>query len=251
MSHRRFAALSLSLLFASVSVGAAKPTATNIAAAVNADRPAEDKARDAERKPAEMLAFGQVKRGQTIVDYLPGKGYFTRLFSTAVGPKGTVYAVVPQLLIDKYKDRKTPPSVSLEPGHANVHDTIAPDGSLGVPAGKVDLVWTSQNYHDVHILAGADGTAALNKAAYDALKPGGAYVVLDHAGVAGLDDAGMAKLHRIDEALVKREVVAAGFVLEAESPTLHNPADPRSANVIDPSIRGKTDQFILRFRKPK
>jgi predicted methyltransferase len=249
--HRRLlAASALALLFASPGLAATKPT--GIAAALaDAGRPADDKARDAERKPAEMLTFAEVKRGQTIVDYLPGKGYFTRLFSTAVGPKGTVYAVVPQLLLDKLKDRKAPPSVSTEPGHANVHDAIAPNDALGVPAGKIDLVWTSQNYHDIHIWAGAEGTAGLNKAVYAALKPGGLFVVLDHAGAPGLDDAGMAKLHRIDESLVKREVVAAGFVFEAESPVLHNPADPHDVPVFDPSIRGKTDQFILRFRKPR
>ena len=94
-------------------------------------------------------------------------------------------------------------------------------------------------------------TAALNKAAFEALKPGGVYVVEDHAGPAGLDDAGMGKLHRIDEALVKKEVLAAGFKLDGESTVLRNPADPHTANVFDPSIRGKTDQFVLRFRKPR
>jgi predicted methyltransferase len=254
-SHRfapRFAAATaLALLLASA--GSSKPASGGIAAAVaDKTRPAADTARDAERKPADMLAFAQVKRGQTIVDYLPGKGYFTRLFSNAVGPHGIVYADVPQLLLDKWpKDKPLPASVSAEPGHTNVHDAVAKNGSLGVPAGSADLVWTAQNYHDVHIWAGAEGTAGLNKGVFEALKPGGLYVVLDHAGAAGLDDAGMKAQHRIDESLVKREVVAAGFVLEGESDVLRNPADPHSANVFDPSIRGKTDQFVLKFWKPK
>jgi predicted methyltransferase len=246
MSNRAAFALSVLLL---ASPALAK-TPTYIAAAVaSPSRPADDKARDAERKPAEMLAFAQVKRGETIVDFMPGKGYFTRLFSTAVGPKGQVYATWPQAVLDKFKGKPLPPSVSTEPGHANVHDVVSSNSSLNLPA-KADLVWTSQNYHDVHIFLGADGAAALNKAIFDALKPGGVFVVLDHSGVRGQDDATMASLHRIDEDVVKREVVAAGFVLEAESDVLRNPADPRTAKVFDPAIRGKTDQFVLRFRKP-
>ena len=218
------------------------------AAVLDSGRPVEDKARDADRKPAEMLEFAQVKPGQTIVDYMPGKGYFTRIFSNAVGPNGAVYSDTPQLLIDKFKEKALPPPVSGEPGHANVHEVVAQNDNLG--ASKVDLVWTSQNYHDVHIWTGAKGTAALNKSVFDALKPGGIYIVLDHAGAAGLDDAGMATLHRIDEALVIKEVTAAGFVLDGESKVLRNPADNHELKVFDPAIRGKTDQFILRFRKP-
>lgn len=212
-------------------------------------RPDADKARDADRKPAEMLAFAKVRHGQTIVDFLPGKGYFTRLFSLAAGPHGAVYAVTPQILLDRAKGRPLPPPVSGEPGRGNVYEIVANDRPFDLPS-KADLIWTSQNYHDVHIWLGAAGTSMLNKQVFDALKPGGLYVILDHAGAAGLDDAGMAKLHRIDEALVKSEVVKAGFVLDGESDALRNPADSHGANVFDPSIRGKTDQFVLRFRKP-
>lgn len=227
--------------------------APSIAAAVaDTSRPAEDKARDADRKPAEMLTFAEVKPGQTIVDYIPGKGYFTRLFSGAVGPKGAVYAVTPQMMIDAVKKmgKALPPPVSGEAGYGNVHEVVASGGSLNLP-GKVDLVWTSQNYHDVHVFAGPEAAAALDKAVFDALKPGGLYVILDHAGATGLDEAGMKKLHRIDEALVKKEVLAAGFMLDGESNVLRNPADPHDIAVFDPAIRGKTDQFVLRFRKPR
>jgi predicted methyltransferase len=213
-------------------------------------RPEADKARDADRKPTEMLAFAKLKRGQVVVDYMPGKGYFTRLFSDAVGPRGAVYAVTDQLLIDRLKGKSLPPPVSGEPGRGNVHEGVANAETLGVPV-KVDLVWTSQNYHDVHIWAGAAGTAALNKAVFAALKPGGLYVIVDHKGSPGLDAASMAKLHRIDEALVKAEIEAAGFKLDGESHVLANPADPHDVAVFDPSIRGKTDQFVLRFRKPR
>ena len=209
----------------------------------------EDKARDADRKPAEMLSFANVHAGQTIVDFMPGKGYFTRLFSLAAGDKGTVYAVTPQVFLD-VRGGKPVPSITGEAGRGNVHDVVASATSLNLPA-KAHLRWTAQPYLDMHISTGAEGIAKFNKAVFDALKPGGLYIVLDHAGVAGLDDAGMKRLHRIDEALVKKEVEAAGFVLDSESPILRNPADPKTAGVFDPAIRGKTDQFILRFHKPQ
>ncbi|MBV8634055.1 MAG: class I SAM-dependent methyltransferase [Burkholderiaceae bacterium] len=238
----------LAAFFAASSLTAPVVAFAADSAILDSGRPAEDKARDADRKPLEMLEFAGVKPGQTVVDYVPGKGYFTRIFSNAVGPTGTVYSDTPQLVIDKFKDKGLPPPVSNEPGRGNVHEVVAKGEDLG--ASKADLVWTSQNYHDVHIWAGAKGAADLNKSVFNALKPGGVYIVLDHAGPAGLDDAGMSKLHRIDEALVKKEVVAAGFILDGESKILRNPNDSHEANVFDPSIRGKTDQFILRFRKP-
>ena len=218
-------------------------------AVADLSRPAVDQARDADRKPAKMLAFARVKPGETVVDVLPGKGYFTRLFSTAVGAAGAVYAVTPQIYVDSHKGA-TLPSIAGEPGHGNVRDVTAPDGTLGLPVAA-DLVWTAQNYHDVHVWGGPDAAARLNAAVFQALKPGGLYVIVDHAGPAGLDEAGIRKLHRIDEATVVREVEAAGFQADGTSDVLRNPADPHTANVFDPSIRGKTDQFLLRFRKPR
>jgi len=244
--------LGLLCLATSLSLPAGAILAADAAPAVLADtgRPADDKARDADRKPAEMLAFANVHAGQTVVDFMPGKGYFTRIFSLAVGDKGSVYAVTPQVLLDLRKGKPPVPSVTGEPGRGNVHDVVSSNSSLNLPA-KADLVWTSQNYHDIRIWTGAEGIAQFNKAVFEALKPGGLYVVLDHSGVAGLDDEGMKKVHRIDEALVKKEVLAAGFVLDTESPVLRNPGDAKTASVFDPSIRGKTDQFILRFHKPE
>jgi len=220
-----------------------------MSAVADASRPSVDQVRDADRKPGKMLAFARVMPGQTVVDFLPGKGYFTRLFSTTVGASGTVYAVTPQLYVDSHKGAVLP-SIAAEPGHGNVHDIVAANGSLGLPV-PADLVWTSQNYHDVHVWGGPEAAAQLNRAVFQALKPGGLYVVLDHVGPSGLDEAGIKKLHRIDEATVIREVEAAGFQPDGESDVLRNPADPHTANVFDPSIRGKTDQFLLRFRKPR
>jgi len=211
-------------------------------------RSAEEVARDAGRKPGEMLDFAGVKPGQVVIDYFPGGGYFTRIFANAVGPQGQVWAVTPQALLDRFSDRPRPKPVSSEEGRSNVHESIGA-ASLNVPV-KADVIWTSQNYHDIRIWGGAAATAELNKAAFDALKPGGVFVILDHAAMPGSDEATMKKQHRIDEQLVKKEVTAAGFKLDGESTVLRNPADPRNSGVFDASIRGKTDQFILRFRKP-
>ncbi len=241
--------LAIPLLMSTHPLHAATEITQNQTGNAGLARPQEDKERDAARKPAEMVAFAQIKPGQIVLDYMPGKGYFTRIFSAAVGTQGTVYAVVPQFLIEKFKGRPLPPSISLEPGYTNVHDVISNDVTLNIPV-KADLIWTSQNYHDVHIMGGATGIAQLNKATFEALKPGGLYIVLDHAGATGQDDATMAKLHRIDRALVVKEVTAAGFVLDGESMALTNPADPHNVAIFDASIRGKTDQFILRFKKP-
>lgn len=256
---KRFPSLSLAgaagllCLAGALALPAAPASATTtgeIAVLADTGRPAEDKALDAERKPAEMLSFANIHAGQTVVDFMPGRGYFTRIFSLAVGDMGKVYAVNPQVFLDLRKGRPPLPSVTGEPGRGNVRDIVSSNTSLNLP-GKADLVWTSQNYHDIRIWTGAEGIAQFNKAVFDALKPGGLYVVLDHSGVSGLDEEGMKKVHRIDEAAVKREVLAAGFVLDTESPILRNPGDPKTTSVFDPAIRGKTDQFILRFHKPE
>jgi predicted methyltransferase len=241
--------IAASTMFANTATSADKMTAAS-AAVADKGRPEADRARDADRKPVDMLEFAKITPGQTVVDYIPGKGYFTRLFSVEVGQKGLVYAVTPQLLLDKLKGHPLPPPVSAEPERGNVHEVVATADSLNVP-GKVDLFWTSQNYHDVHNWTGTEGIARLNKRVFDVLKPGGLYIVLDHAGAPGLDEAGMAKLHRIDEALVKKEVIAAGFVLDGESSALRNPEDKHDTPVFDAAIRGKTDQFVLRFKKPR
>jgi predicted methyltransferase len=222
-----------------------------IAAAVaDASRPQEDKDLDAERKPAESLAFTGVKPGETVVDFMPGKGYFTRLFSDVVGPKGTVYAFTPSELA---KLVKTPlPATGSHPdaARANVIAIVAPVNEFAVPT-KADIVWTSQNYHDLHDpFMGPADMKVFDTAVFNALKPGGVFVVLDHAAAAGSGVSATNTLHRIDPAVVKTEVESVGFKFVGESDILKNPADPHTALVFDPSIRHHTDQFIFKFRKP-
>ena len=225
-----------------------------IAAAVaDASRPAEDSARDADRKPAETLAFAGVKPGDKVADYAAGGGYFTRLFADVVGPGGHVYAMVPgSLFVYPNIVKGTAEMSAFAATHPNVTVSVASALEAVKYPDKLDLFWISQNYHDLHdSFMGPVDMAAFNKAVYAALKPGGVYLVLDHAAAKGAPADVTDTLHRIEPATVRREVEAAGFKFESESAILANPADPHTATVFDKSIRGHTDQFIFKFRKPK
>ena len=223
------------------------------AALADSARPDADKQRDENRKPAETLEFADVKSGAQIGELIPGGGYFTRLFSKAVGPKGHVFALVPPRPANApadAPDRNAPiKALAADPNYANVSVAELAMGKVVAPA-PLDLVFTAQNYHDLHNVATLD-VAAFNKSVFDALKPGGLYVVLDHSAEAGSGSRDTSTLHRIDPDTVKQEVTAAGFEFVGKSDILKNSADPRTAKVFDPTVRGKTDQFILKFRKPK
>jgi predicted methyltransferase len=233
--------------------GIAASAAANIAAAVaDSNRPEADRQRDANRKPAETLEFAQVKRGESIAELIPGGGYFTRLFSKAVGGEGHMYAWVPPRPANAPADMPDfaarVKAIAADPNYANV--TVLQQGfSDGIAPMPVDLVFTAQNYHDLHNIKDLD-VADFNKAVFNSLKPGGLYVIVDHSAQAGSGVRDTSTLHRIDVATVKQEVSAAGFVFVGSSRVLANAGDPRTAKVFDPSIRGKTDQFMLKFRKP-
>ena len=225
---------------------AAGVSATIAAAVANPARPAADTTRDAARKPGEVLAFSHVKPGDKVLELIPSAGYFSRLFSGAVGPNGRVYAASPNFNPETGKPVTVKP---VDPAFPNVVPILF-TRALSVPE-PVDMIFTAQNYHDFHLTRLSLDVPALNKGLYAALKPGGLLVIEDHGAVAGTDLTVPDKLHRIDEDIVKKEVEAAGFVFEGESDVLRNPADPRTANVFTPDIRGHTDQFLLRFRKPR
>jgi predicted methyltransferase len=206
-------------------------------------RPAADRARDADRRPAELVAFAGVKPGDRIAELAPGGGYFTRILSAVAGPGGRVYALT---------SKPSPGLQALAAAQANVAITAAEPGTIPMTE-PVDMVWTTLNYHDFkNAKVGAgDGAAAINAAAFRALKPGGVYLVVDHEAGGGVGAAFTSTLHRIEGALVRREVEAAGFRLDGESPLLRHPGDDHQLKVVETGIRGKTDQFVLRFRKPK
>jgi predicted methyltransferase len=227
------------------------PIPASIAAAVaGKDRPAADIDRDAARRPAELLAFAGVVPSDKIADIMPGQGYFTRLFSAAVGPGGHVYAIVPTELAQAApKTADAAKALAADPHFANVSALVEPSATLGAPE-PLDLAWTSDNYHDLYGFFGAAQAARFDAAVFAMLKPGGVFIVIDHAAAAGADGASGKTLHRIDPAIVRAQVLAAGFTFVAESPVLRNPADGHETTVFSPAIRGHTDQFVLKFRKP-
>jgi len=232
------------------SARAASATARISTAIASSDRPAADSSRDALRKPAELLAFSGIKPGDVVADIIPGEGYFTRLFSKLVGPKGKVFAVQPaEFLSKRPTGADAVKAIAAQPAFANVTVVATPSGTMAMPQ-KVDVAWTSQNYHDLYGYFGADQADAFDRAVFAMLRHGGTFIVVDHSAVPGTSATSPTTLHRIDEATVKAQVVAAGFVLAGTSDALRNPADPRTAAVFAPEIRGHTDQFMLKFRKP-
>lgn len=224
-----------------VSAAHAAPPANVAAAVSDPSRSDADKARDAARKPAEMLEFAGVKPGDKVVELLPGGGYFTRVLSAAVGPTGKVYAAVPANDVEKAK-------TALEKGNVEVITLAAKDFKTPEP---VDVMFTAQNYHDFHLKQLALDVPTVNKTLFNSIKPGGTLLIIDHAAVTGAPVEVADTLHRIDPAIVKAEVEAAGFKFVGEDNAIRNPADPKTVNVFDPTIRGKTDQFVFKFQKPK
>jgi predicted methyltransferase len=218
------------------------------AAAQPADpaRPAADVARDTARKPAEVLAFARIKPGDTVIELIPAGGYFTRILSKAVGPTGKVVAATPSI-----RDMDKPArAIAADPAYSNV--VVVGFSAADVAAWpKADVMFTAQNYHDFHLTMAHLDVAAIDRLLFSAVKPGGYLIVEDHVAASGAPVVQTADtLHRIDPALARQELEAAGFVFDGQSDILRNPADDHTKVVFDPSVRGKTDQFLYRFKKP-
>lgn len=236
-------------LAAGAGQAAAPKLPANIAAAAADPARGDQAASDLRRHGPEILAFAGVKPGQTVVDLIPGGGYWTRLLAKAVGPKGRVYGVWPAEYV-KVDGEEVPGYRALAAGYPNVTVLDQPAAQFATPA-PVDLVFTAQNYHDyADKFMGPVGFAALNAKVFAALKSGGTYLIIDHAASAGSGVRDTDSLHRIDPAAVRRQVTAAGFRFVGESRLLANPADDHTKKVFDKAIRGQTDQFIYKFRKP-
>jgi predicted methyltransferase len=232
--------------------GAVQPRSVIEGAISDPSRPAADRERDVDRKPVEVLAFAGLKPGDRVGDYAAGQGYFTRLFSAVVGPGGHVYATVPAALFQYANIVKGIAGIeAYAKDHPNVSVTAASALDAARYPEKLDLFWISQNYHDLKDpFMGPVDMAAFNRAVYAALRPGGIYIVLDHVAKPGSPADVTDTLHRIEPSVVRREAEAAGFRFAGESKALANPADPHDKGVFDESIRGHTDQFIYKFRKP-
>jgi predicted methyltransferase len=203
---------------------------------------------------SELIRFARVDAGATVIDVYPGDGDWTRLFSEVVGPEGLVYSFVPaEVAHFKNDPAGRMRALAGEPGRENVKAVSANLVALPASTPSADVVWLHLFYHDLHttlIQAKGATAAGFNRAVYDRLKPGGFYVIVDHAAAAGSGTGDAQSLHRIDPASVREEVEAAGFVLDAESAMLANKDDPHAIKVFDPSIKGETDRFAYRFVKP-
>jgi predicted methyltransferase len=242
MTHTRAASIVLSLALAAV---AAIPAI--------AQQPLPKGPGDALVDPAlkgpEVIAFIGIKPGDKVADVIGGR--FTRALVQAVGPKGVVYAVETAEIAKTHPEAVKAMNAAKDAGAANLEISTTPVNAMDLPKG-LDAVFIRQNYHDLYDkFMGPADVPGFNRQVFAALKPGGVYVVLDHSAAKGAPMTVTETLHRIDRDRVVADVTAAGFKLDKESNILANPQDPRDKMVFDPSIRGKTDQFLLKFRKPK
>jgi predicted methyltransferase len=245
---RIFAGAALAAMLISMGAGYAQAEraapAFAVAAVDDAGRPAADRERDANRKPAQVIAFAGVRPGMVVAELGPGRGYYTRILARAVGPKGRVFALVTkaQLARPGVQDALN----ALVAAYPNVTVQPVDYTALALPE-KVDLVWTTENYHDFHNGPTANITA-LNKGVYDSLKPGGIFYVEDHSAAIGAGPEATSKWHRMDEAIAKAELAAAGFRIAAESDLLRNPNDNRASSNSEAG-HFVTDRFMLRLKK--
>jgi predicted methyltransferase len=238
-------AASLALAISGLAVSASAQSPSSVAVA-DSLRPAADTARDVHRKPAEIVAFAGVKPGDKVAEIFPGGGYYTRILAKTVGPQGHIYALVPAGFANRPGGLDAINALAAQYGNVTVVPADLASFKLDTP---VDVVWTTENYHDFHNGPTAN-VAGLNGAVFAALKPGGTYFVEDHSAVAGTGITATSTLHRIDPAAAISEIDAAGFKLDAKSDLLANPKDTRELGVRDPAIQGETDKFALRFTKP-
>jgi len=206
-------------------------------------RTAEAKARDANRKPAEVLALSGVKPGDRVLEFAAFGQYFTGMISDIVGEKGMVY----MLDLPYTEARAGAASRTFVEAHPNARYTVADYNTAELPQ-NLDVVFDVLYYHDLPL--NKIDTAALNAKILAALKPGGIYLIIDHNAVAGSGTNDTQKLHRIDPAVIRQEVTAAGFQLVEESKLLANPEDDHTWMVFAPGKRGTTDQSVFKFRKP-
>ncbi|MCX8475003.1 MAG: methyltransferase [Sphingomonas sp.] len=243
-------ATALLALAAPLAASAQTVPASIQAALADPGRPAADKERDAARHPGELLAFAGIKPGDKVADFIMGGGYFTRILAKTVGDKGRVYAYQPAEFI-AFRAAYADEQKAAVAGYANVTPLSDSLGTVKF-AEPLDAIVTVQNWHDLHLKQSPPGFAAsMAKRLYDDLKPGGVLLVVDHVAATDPGFAVPDKLHRIDPAAARAEIESAGFKFDGSLPLLANPADPHTAIVFDPSIQGKTDQFVYRFRKPR
>jgi predicted methyltransferase len=251
MTQRRLLALALSLAFTPALASAAP---ADVAAAVSAPgRPADAVQLDAGRRPAEILAFMGLERGDRALDLFTGTGYYAEIMGRAVGPRGSVLAWEPA---NFYNDEARRALADLHGRTPNVAVMASPANAFTLPASAFDFVMIHLNYHDTYWESARYGFPRIDPAAflatvYQSLKPGGTIAVIDHVATPGGDTRAVVEsMHRIDPATIRADFERAGFVFDGESDLLRNPQDDHSKMVFDPAIRGHTDRVAYRFRRP-
>jgi predicted methyltransferase len=230
------------------------PTAADDYRAIVAtpDRTDGDRALDAGRNPAALLAFAGIRPGMRVAELMAGGGYTTELLARAVAPDGRVWAQNNRLILDRFA--ATPWSQRL--ARPALRDVVRVDRELEDPlppdAHDLDVVVMVLFYHDT-VWMGVDRDR-MNRAVYAHLRPGGLYVIVDHSGRPGTGTSEVKTLHRIDEATVRAELERAGFRLARTADFLRNPDDPRDWND-SPSAagarRGTSDRFVLAYERPR
>jgi predicted methyltransferase len=215
-------------------------------------RPAAHRARDVRDHTKAVLKFAGIGAGDVVADFLPFRGYFTRLFTAMVGPDGRVLAAVPRELLKIERIAEGLKDVeAFAKGQKNVKILNGPIKTLAGLPDKLDAFWIGQNYHDLHDkFMGPVDIAAFNVAVFQKLRAGGSYILSDHSAGARPEADVTERLHRIDPAMVRREVKAAGFVYVGVSRAMRNLSDTHTASVFARSIRYHTDRFVMKFRKP-
>ncbi|NML95196.1 class I SAM-dependent methyltransferase [Novosphingobium olei] len=204
---------------------------------------------DENRMPDKVLAFAGFKAGSAVADWGAGGGYYTELLADVVGPKGRVYA------INSPAFAKPEVWAAITQAHPNVLSLLAPAQAQVLAPGSLDGIFAHLEYHDLYFVSEKYQHPALDVPAvlknwFAAVRPGGTVVIIDHVGPAGDPRAVVDKYHRIDPARVRADLEGAGFVFEGSSDVLHRTDDPHDVGVFDPAVRGKTDRFILKFRRP-
>ena len=231
----------------------AAPADVAAAVANTTVRTADNVKLDEGRKPAEVLQFLGLETGRQAIDLFGGNRYWAEIMAPAVGPKGHVTVWEPTQFYDKASQEKFAEFQRKAP---NAHLIVSPFEAMTLEPNSYDFMMINLNYHDVYWESAKYGVKRMEpdqflKTVFDGMKPGGIVGVIDHVGGPGDTRQTVEKLHRIDPAVVKADFERAGFKLEAESDLLRNPADDHSLLVFDEKIRGKTDRFIYRFRKPE
>ena len=235
----------LPIVFIGFNTAIAQPDIETILA--DSSRPAADRDRDAGRRPDEVLAFFDIGPGDKVADLLCGGGYYTRILTPLVGDDGEVYAGNNPFFQRFGAEALT--ALLAEPGFENVHRIDGPVDELALPAdGSMDAVIIVLAYHDLWLTD--EDRSELNRRVFAALKSGGVYGIVDHHAAEGAGSDVIESLHRIEASVIVEEIASAGFSLAARGDFLGNPSDDRSLRIFDPSIRGNTDRFVLRFEKP-